>query len=175
MFYKNFLVERFALGPEDKLIMATKTRPSKKQYFMAIAEVVATRSTCDRASVGAILVQGDHIIATGYNGAPSGLDHCSDVGHDIEDNHCVRVVHGEENAIIQAALYGVSTKGATCFCTTRPCFNCTKLLYSAGIGTVVFKDEYASMSSKDLVRLLEYIQNGMKFYRLNEDRLSLVV
>lgn len=136
-------------------------RPSRHEYFMGIADAVSRRGTCDRARVGCVLVQSDRIITTGYNGAPPKLPHCDDVGHDMVGGHCVRTIHAEENAVIQAALYGVSTMGATCYSTTHPCISCVGILYSAGVQNIIYRDDYATMSDEDCVRLFEFIQRGL--------------
>ena len=106
-------------------------RPDWDSYFMKIAYAVSERSTCDRAMVGCVLVMEKRILTTGFNGSPMGQDHCDEVGHLIVDGHCVRTIHAETNAIIQAALHGVSTRGATCYVTHLPCINCTKALINA--------------------------------------------
>lgn len=114
-------------------------RPSWDDYFMALAKIVATRSTCDRARAGAVLVKNRRIISTGYNGAPPGLPHCDGpAGHLMEEGHCIRTLHGEENAILQvAAVGGVSTEGATLYTTFSPCYHCAKKIIMAGIKRVV--------------------------------------
>lgn len=117
-------------------------RPSWDSYFLKIAEDVALRSTCDRAMVGAVLVREKHIISTGYNGSPAGLQHCDDIGHLIVDGHCVRTVHAEVNAIIQAAVFGLATRDAMCYVTHFPCLNCTKMLINARISRLVYRDAY---------------------------------
>ena len=117
-------------------------RPTWDEYFLNIAVEVAKRSTCDRAHVGAVLVRDKRILTTGFNGSPSGLAHCDNEGHLLVEGHCVRTIHAETNAIIQAALHGVSTKGATCYVTHFPCINCTKTLINAGIVRVVYIDAY---------------------------------
>ena len=117
-------------------------RPSWDQYFMKIAEDVAVRSTCDRAAVGAVFVKEKHIISTGYNGSPAGLEHCDDIGHLMVDGHCVRTVHAEVNAIIQAAVFGLATKDAICYVTHFPCLNCTKTLINARIKKLIYKNAY---------------------------------
>ena len=117
-------------------------RPDWDTYFMRIAQVVGERSTCDRAHVGCVLVVDKRILTTGYNGSPTGQKHCDDVGHLLVDGHCVRTIHAETNAIIQAALHGVSTKGATCYVTHYPCLNCTKALINAGITRLVYETAY---------------------------------
>lgn len=105
----------------------------RHQYFMQIAQTVATRSTCNRAHVGAVLVRDNRILATGYNGSVAGHPHCDDVGHLMVDGHCVRTVHSEVNAIIQCAIHGVSTMDADLYCTHAPCLSCAKALLNAGV------------------------------------------
>ncbi len=117
-------------------------RPSWDSYFMKIAQDVALRSTCDRAMVGSVLVREKHIISTGYNGSPAGLDHCEDVGHLMVDGHCVRTVHAEVNAIVQAAVFGLTTRDATFYVTHFPCLNCTKTLINARIARLVYQEAY---------------------------------
>jgi len=117
-------------------------RPDWDQYFMNIASTVATRSTCDRAAVGAVLVREKRILTTGFNGSPAGLPHCDEIGHLMVDGHCVRTTHAEANAIIQAALHGISTKGAACYVTHLPCLTCTKMLINAGISQIIYQTTY---------------------------------
>lgn len=126
-------------------------RPSWDEYFMSIAKLVGTRGTCDRGRSGAIIVKDKRIITTGYAGSPMGLPHCDEVGHLMSDvmnpdgsvsKHCVRTVHGEQNAIVQAALHGVSTKGATIYTKFEPCFICAKMIINAGIKRVVCQRKY---------------------------------
>jgi len=109
---------------------------------MKIAYAVSERSTCDRAFVGCVLVLEKRILTTGFNGSPSGQPHCDEAGHLMVEDHCVRTIHAETNAIIQAALHGVSTKGATCYVTHFPCINCTKALINAGITRLVYSTSY---------------------------------
>lgn len=111
---------------------------------MEIAKVAATRATCDRKHVGAVIVRDKAILSTGYNGAPRGMEHCDEVGHEIVDGHCVRTVHGEANAIAQAARNGVSVSGATIYTTASPCYDCFKLIVNAGIVRVVYGEFYMS-------------------------------
>ncbi len=127
---------------------------------MGIARQVGTRSTCDRKHVGAVIVRNKHILATGYNGSISGLDHCDEVGHLMEDGHCVRTVHAEANAIVQAARSGTSLEGAWIYVTASPCFNCFKLIANAGIRRIAFgefyRDEKIFTFSQELgVKLVE--------------------
>jgi dCMP deaminase len=117
-------------------------RPDWDTYFLRIAQVVGERSTCDRAHVGCVLVVDKRILTAGYNGSPSGQEHCDNMGHLLSNGHCVRTIHAETNAIIQAALHGVSTKGATCYVTHYPCINCSKALVNAGIVRLVYETAY---------------------------------
>lgn len=117
-------------------------RPDWDSYFMKIAYAVSERSTCDRAFVGSVLVLEKRILTTGFNGSPAGHPHCDEIGHLLVDGHCVRTIHAETNAIIQAALHGVSTRGATCYVTHFPCINCTKALINAGIVRLVYNIAY---------------------------------
>ncbi|MBN1305657.1 MAG: cytidine/deoxycytidylate deaminase family protein [Anaerolineales bacterium] len=117
-------------------------RPDWDSYFLKIAFAVSERSTCDRAFVGCVLVREKRILATGFNGSPAGQAHCDEAGHLMVDGHCVRTIHAETNAIIQGALHGVSTRGATCYVTHFPCINCTKALINAGIERIVFSIAY---------------------------------
>jgi dCMP deaminase len=109
---------------------------------MKIAYAVSERSTCDRALVGCVLVLDKRILTTGFNGSPAGQDHCDEVGHLMVDGHCVRTIHAETNAIIQAALHGISTRAATCYVTHFPCINCTKALINAGVERIVYSVAY---------------------------------
>lgn len=126
------------------------TRPSWEIYFMSIAEQVATRSTCLRRQVGCIIVIGKRIVSTGYNGAPSGLPHCEEVGcvretrgvASGERHELCRGLHAEQNAIIQAAMHGTAVLGGSVFCTHKPCILCTKMLINAGVERVYFAEGY---------------------------------
>jgi dCMP deaminase len=122
--------------------MAERTRASWDEYFMAIARQVATRSTCDRKHVGAVVVRERMILTTGYNGSIRGLPHCDEVGHLMEDGHCVRTTHAEANALVQAARNGVSVDGADMYVTASPCFGCFKLIANAGLTRIVFGEFY---------------------------------
>ena len=138
-------------------------RPSWTTYFMDITELVAKRSTCTRRAVGAVLVKDKQILATGYNGAPTGITHCFDTGclreqmniPSGERHELCRGVHAEQNAIVQAALYGVSIKDATLFCTNLPCSICAKMLINAGIKTIYFKSGYADTISEGMMEEAE--------------------
>ena len=117
-------------------------RPDWDTYFMKIAYAVSERSTCDRAFVGCVLVREKRILTTGFNGSPSGQPHCDEVGHLLVDGHCIRTIHAETNAIIQAALHGISIKNSTCYVTHFPCLNCTKALINSGITRLVYHISY---------------------------------
>ena len=117
-------------------------RSSWDQYFMDIATQVATRATCDRKHVGAVLVRDKTILSTGYNGSIRGLPHCDDEGHMMENGHCVATVHAEANAIIQAAKNGVAIDGATIYTTASPCWPCFKLIANSGCRKIVFAEFY---------------------------------
>lgn len=117
-------------------------RPSWDAYFMGITFAVAQRSTCDRAQVGATIVRDRRILTTGYNGAPRGLPHCSEAGHLLVNGHCVRTLHAEQNAIIQAALHGISVAGGTIYVTHQPCLTCAKMMINAGIERVLYAGDY---------------------------------
>ncbi|GAB4313041.1 MAG: ComE operon protein 2 [Candidatus Sumerlaeia bacterium] len=109
---------------------------------MKIARVVASRSTCDRKFVGAVIVRDKTILSTGYNGSIRGLPHCDEVGHDMVDGHCVRTVHAEANAIVQAAKNGVAIDGAEIYITASPCWNCFKLIANSGIRHIYYASDY---------------------------------
>ncbi len=118
-------------------------RKSWNQYFMEITEMVASRSTCDRAFVGCVIVNDDHrIVSTGYNGSVAGNPHCDDVGHTIRDNHCIATIHAEMNALLYCAKEGISVKNCNAYVTHFPCLNCTKALIQAGIKKIYYKYEY---------------------------------
>jgi len=125
-------------------------RPTYDEYFMKMTQVVSTRSTCLRRNVGAILVKNKHILSTGYNGAPKGLKHCSEVGclreklnvQPGERHELCRGLHAEQNAIIQASVFGVSIDGASLYCTVAPCSVCAKMLINAGIKEIVYQESY---------------------------------
>ncbi|HVN47689.1 MAG TPA: dCMP deaminase family protein [Bacteroidota bacterium] len=132
-------------------------------YFMRIAEEVATRSTCDRRYVGAVIVRDRAILSTGYNGSLRGAAHCDEAGHDMENGHCVRTVHAEANAVAQAAKNGVRIDGAEIYITASPCLTCFKLIANCGITAVYYKEfyrderitEYAKQSNVQLVKMKE--------------------
>ncbi len=117
-------------------------RQTWDHYFMTLAQHASTRATCDRLHVGCVLVHDRDVIATGYNGSVSGMPHCDDVGHDLQDGHCVATVHAEMNALCMAARRGHATQGSTCYVTHLPCWLCFKLLVQAGVVRVVYREAY---------------------------------
>ena len=134
-------------------------RPSNDEYFMEMAQLVSSRSTCMRRKVGAVIVKEKRVLSTGYNGSPKGTKHCEELG-------CIRVklnvpsgtrhelcrgVHAEQNAVTQAAYFGVSVDGATIYTTTYPCSMCAKILINAGIKEIVYSEGYADELSKELL------------------------
>jgi dCMP deaminase len=135
------------------------SRPDNDTYFMLMADLVATRSTCLRRKVGAVVVKEKRVLTTGYNGAPKGLRHCAEVGCVREQNNIesgtrhelCRGVHAEQNAVIQAAYFGASIKDASIYTTNFPCVMCAKILVNAGIIEVIYKDDYEDPLSKDIM------------------------
>ena len=117
-------------------------RVSWGTYFMNIAKEVATRSTCDRKYVGAVIVREKTILSTGYNGSIKGLPHCDEAGHEMVDDHCIRTTHAEANAIVQAAKNGVGINKSDIYVTASPCYNCFKLIANAGIKTIYYGEFY---------------------------------
>ena len=118
-------------------------RKSWNEYPMEITEMVASRSTCDRAFVGCVLVNKDHrIVSTGYNGSVAGNPHCSEVGHTMRDGHCIATIHAEMNALLYCAKEGIPVKGCTAYVTHFPCLNCSKALIQAGIEKIYYKNAY---------------------------------
>jgi dCMP deaminase len=124
-------------------------------YFMNIARQAATRSTCDRKHVGAVIVRDKTILSTGYNGSIRGMPHCDEVGHLLENDHCVATVHAEANAIIQAAKNGVGIAGGEIYTTASPCWNCFQLIANAGIVRVYYGEFYRDERSIEIARKLE--------------------
>ena len=135
-------------------------RPTWDEYFMEMAHVIASRSTCLRRSVGALLVRDKRILATGYNGAPSGLRHCEEVGCLREKMgipsgkqvELCRGLHAEQNAIIQGALHGVSLKDSVLYCTTQPCVTCAKMLINAGVRRIVYEGDYDDELAREMLQ-----------------------
>jgi dCMP deaminase len=149
--------------------MSSINRPTLDQYFMEIATVVAKRSTCLRNQVGALFVKNKRILSTGYNGAPAGLEHCDMVGcarENVESgtrHELCRAVHAEQNAIIQAALHGISIEGATLYCTHQPCILCAKMMINARIVKVVYQQSYPDGTALDFLQ-----QAGIEVIKLQD-------
>jgi dCMP deaminase len=135
-------------------------RPEWDEYFMDIVDLVAKRSTCRRRAVGALLIRERRILATGYNGAPTGIRHCLEIGclreqlgiPSGERHELCRGLHAEQNALIHAALHGVSVKGATLYSTNHPCIICTKMLINGGITMVIFREGYKDKMAEEMFR-----------------------
>ncbi len=124
-------------------------RPSWDDYFMALARIISTRASCNRLHAGAVLVKDNRIVSTGYNGSPPGLGQCDEDGHLLEDGHCVRTIHGEHNALLQAAVIGgVSTKGGTLYSLYSPCIHCSKYIAASGITRLVIGKVYRNSNTK---------------------------
>ncbi|MFP4071959.1 MAG: deoxycytidylate deaminase [Desulfovibrionales bacterium] len=144
-------------------------RLSWPEYFMRITHIVAERSTCLRRRVGAVAVKDRRILATGYNGAPKGLDHCREVGCLRDElnipsgqrHELCRALHAEQNVIIQAALHGVRIQGADIYCTTQPCLICTKMLINCGIQSIFFAEGYPDELARTMLE-----EAGVHFERL---------
>ncbi|MCP4681418.1 MAG: cytidine deaminase [Desulfobacterales bacterium] len=147
-------------------------RPSWDTYFMDITMLVAKRSTCCRRSVGAVIVKDKRILATGYNGAPTGVSHCIDIGclreelnvPSGEKHELCRGIHAEQNAIVQAALHGVSIKNAVLVCTNLPCSICAKMIINAGIRKILYMDGYADVMSKEMLE-----EAGVELTRISDE------
>ncbi|MBM7544245.1 dCMP deaminase [Weissella beninensis] len=151
-----------------------KKRLPWDEYFMLQAVTLSSRSTCNRLSVGAVLVKDNRIIASGYNGAVTGDDHCLDVGDLMIDGHCVRTIHAEQNALIQCAKYGISVNGAEVYVTDFPCINCTKLLLQAGIKKINFLRNYNNNDyAQHLIKLKKIELNQVKFSEFAQDAVKL--
>jgi len=151
------MVEKHA--PSQNVLDKVNSRPDWDTYFLDIVELVSRRTTCLRRAVGAGLVRDRRILATGYNGAPSKLKHCLDSGclreqlnvPSGERHELCRGLHAEQNAIIQAALHGVSTKESTLYCTNHPCVICAKMIINAGITRIVIRDGYSDRLAADML------------------------
>ncbi|WP_321531568.1 cytidine/deoxycytidylate deaminase family protein [uncultured Desulfuromonas sp.] len=143
------------------------TRPSWEDYFMDIARLVASRSTCLRRQVGAVIVKDKNVLTTGYNGTPSGVRHCQETGCLREKmqvpsgqrHELCRGLHAEQNAIIQAAKHGVNISGGTLYCTNAPCVICAKMLINAGLSRIVYLDGYPDELAEELL-----LESGMEVF-----------
>jgi len=150
------------------------SRPDWDRYFLDLCEAISRRSTCDRGRAGCVIVKDKRIMTTGYAGSPTGLPHCDEVGHDmrrvIDENgnasqHCVRTLHAEQNAIIQAARFGIPLDGATLYCRMTPCRTCAMMMINSGIKRAVCEKHYHA--DKDTVELFKAA--GIELVVMNED------
>lgn len=144
-------------------------RASWDDYFMGIAKTVSERSTCDRKHVGAVIVRENVILSTGYNGSVRGESHCDDVGHLLEDSHCVRTVHAEANAIAQAAREGIALRGGAIYVTSSPCWPCQKLILNAGIWRIVYGSGYRDIMFQHISRET-FLRRGMEVVDLSDPK-----
>ncbi len=138
-------------------------RVSWHEYFMNIARQVASRATCERKHVGAVIVRDKTILSTGYNGSIRGLAHCDEAGHLMEDGHCVRTVHAEANAICQAARNGVRLEGADIYTTASPCWSCFRLIANSSIRRIYYGEFYRDERSLEIAKEL-----GMELVDLSD-------
>jgi len=150
------------------------SRPDWDRYFLDLCEAVSKRSTCDRGKAGCVIVKDKRIMTTGYAGSPTGLPHCDEVGHDmrrvIDENgnasqHCVRTLHAEQNAIIQAARFGIPLDGATLYCRMTPCRTCAMIMINSGIKRAVCEKHYHA--DKDTIELFK--SAGIELVVMNEN------
>ncbi|MCZ6600405.1 MAG: cytidine/deoxycytidylate deaminase family protein [Acidobacteria bacterium] len=132
----------------------TSRRIGWHDYFMNIARQAATRSTCDRKNVGAVIVRDRTILSTGYNGSIRGMPHCDEVGHLMEGGHCIATIHAETNAILQAAKNGVNINQAEIYTTASPCWNCFKMVVNAGIRRIYYGEFYRDKRSLEVAGIL---------------------
>ncbi len=149
-------------------------RPSWDEYFLEIANTVATRATCDRGRSGCVITKDRQILVTGYVGSPIGMPHCDDVGHQFKQtihedgttsNHCVRTVHAEQNAICQAAKLGISLEGATLYCRMTPCRTCAMLIINSGIKRIVCEKKYHAGAESEAM----FAQSGIEINFVSEE------
>jgi len=138
-------------------------RTSWEEYFMNIAKQAATRSTCDRKNVGAVIVKDKTILSTGYNGSIRGMPHCDEAGHMMENGHCAATIHAEANAILQAAKNGISIDNSEIYITASPCWSCFKMMANAGIKTIYYGEFY---KDKRIFETAEKL--GIKLIRLKQ-------
>lgn len=143
----NFFTRKLLLEGDDGLgktgkDIVRRERMSWQEYYANQSLLLASRSTCTRLSVGALIVRDNRVIASGYNGSVSGETHCIDEGCLIQEGHCVRTIHAEVNAVLQCAKYGIATQGSEVYVTHFPCLNCTKTLIQAGIKRINYIEDY---------------------------------
>jgi dCMP deaminase len=163
-----------AMRPSAARRARATARPSWDEYFLAVKSMVAGRATCDRGKSGCLIVKEKRILTTGYVGSPMGAPHCDDVGHELNDvihpdgtasKHCVRTIHAEMNAILQAARIGIPLEGATLYCKMTPCYTCAKNIINAGIKKVIARYDYhQGARSKQIFK-----DAGIEFVLWNEE------
>lgn len=150
------------------------SRPSWDRYFLDLCEAVSKRATCDRGKNGCVIVKDRRILSTGYVGSPAGLPHCDEAGHDMRKvldskgnatQHCVRTIHAEQNALIQAAKFGTALDGATLYCKMTPCRTCAMLIINAGIKRVVCEKRYHD--DKESIEMFNHV--GVKIDVLSDE------
>lgn len=153
-------------------------RPSWDEYFMEVCRSIAKRATCDRGRSGCVIARDHQVLATGYVGAPAGLPHCDEVGHQLKQlmhedgtvtKHCVRTVHAEQNAICQAARRGIGIQGATLYCRMTPCRTCAMMIINCGIVRVVCDRKYHDGTESEAMfaqagLVLEYVEQDVEKY-----------
>jgi dCMP deaminase len=153
-------------------------RPSWDEYFMEVCRAIAKRATCDRGRSGCVIARDHQVLATGYVGAPAGLPHCDEVGHQLKQlvhedgtvtKHCVRTVHAEQNAICQAARRGIGIQGATLYCRMTPCRTCAMMIINCGIVRVVCERKYHDGAESESMftqagLVLEYVEQNVEKY-----------
>ena len=154
--------------------LMTDNRPNWDRYFLDLCEAIARRATCNRGKCGCVIVKDKRIMTTGYVGAPSGLPHCDEAGHDMRKvidyngkitQHCVRTLHAEQNAIIQAARFGIPLEGSTLYCKMTPCRTCAMMIINAGIKRVVCEKRYHA--DADTVELFK--EAGLELVIMNNE------
>lgn len=149
-------------------------RPTWDEYFLKIVDMVASRGSCDRGRTGCVITRDRRIVSTGYVGAPSGLPHCDEAGHEMhtvihedgtQTRHCIRTAHAEQNAICEAARMGIALEGGTLYCKMAPCYTCAKMIINAGIKRVVCAHDYqASSRSKEVFK-----EAGIEFSLVSDE------
>jgi len=176
---KSILLDGSCTKQGEAIVGETEyRRPSWDEYFMEVVNAIAKRATCDRGRSGCVIARDNQILATGYVGAPAGLPHCDEAGHQLKQmvhedgamtTHCVRTVHAEQNAICQAAKNGVAIKGATLYCRMTPCRTCAMMIINCGIVRVMCERKYHAGSESEAMFktagiVLEYVHNEVERY-----------
>jgi dCMP deaminase len=146
---------------EEIINSPARKRPSWDEYFLKVAMLVSERSTCPRMHCGCVLVRDKQILSTGYNGSVPGEPHCEDVGCKVIDDHCIRTIHAEMNAILQCSSHGVSTKDAVAYVTNMPCTNCAKVLIAAKIKEVIIFSDFHDTLAEEF-----FLSSGVLLRRL---------